>query len=87
MKARALPWDVQESVRQRVAAQPDSAREALHVLTVAGGKATLGLLRDVLAANGHSEDALVVGLEAAQRARLVEETERRRLPVRPQHDP
>src|SRR5262249_11566480 len=71
----ALPWDVQESVRQRVIAQPESAREALQVLRVAGGTARLGLLRDVLAASGHSEDALVLGLEAAQRARLIEEIE------------
>ncbi len=70
-----LPWDVQQSVRQRVAAQPEAAREALQVLTVAGDKASLGLLRAVLGASGHDEDALVVGLEAAYRARLLDETE------------
>ncbi len=72
-EAEALPWDVLQSVRQRVAAQPEAAREALQVLAVAGGKATLGLLREALATSGHNEDALVAGLEAAQRARLVEE--------------
>jgi predicted ATPase/DNA-binding XRE family transcriptional regulator len=71
--AEALPWDVLQSVRQRVAAQPEAAREALQVLAVAGGKAPLGLLRDVLEASGHTEDVLVASLEAAYRARLLDE--------------
>jgi tetratricopeptide (TPR) repeat protein/transcriptional regulator with XRE-family HTH domain len=68
-----LPWDVLQSVRQRVAAQPEVAREALQVLAVAGGKAALGLLRAVLAQGGRGEDELVAGLEVAYQARLLDE--------------
>lgn len=70
----ALPWDVLQSIRRRIAMQSEVAGEALQTLAVAGGTASLRLLRDVLLAAGRNEDAFITALESATHARLLEET-------------
>lgn len=70
----ALPWDVMQSIRRRIAMQSEAAGEVLQALTVAGGKASLRLLRAVLLPSGRREDDIVVALEAVTRARLLDET-------------
>ncbi|HEX5440087.1 MAG TPA: AAA family ATPase, partial [Ktedonobacterales bacterium] len=70
----ALPSDVMQSIRRRVAMQSDVAGEAMQTLAVTGGTASLRLLRDVLLAGGRSEDEMVTALEACVRARLLDET-------------
>ncbi len=69
----ALPWDVMQSIRRRIATQSEVAGEVLQTLAVAGGKASLRLLRDVLLASGRSEDDAVAALESTARARLIDE--------------
>lgn len=71
----ALPWDVMQSIRRRIASQPESAVSVMQVLAVAGGKATLRLLRDVMHVAGHGEDDVIAALEASTRARLLDEAE------------
>ncbi|HEU5348353.1 MAG TPA: AAA family ATPase, partial [Ktedonobacterales bacterium] len=71
-KDEALPWNVIQSIRQRIAGEPEVAREVLQVLAVAGEKASLRLLREVLLASNRREDDIVTALESATRARLVE---------------
>ncbi len=67
-----VPWDVAQGVRQRVAALPELAQEVLAITAVLGREAPQQLLPAVADA---SEEALVGALEAACRARLLEETE------------
>jgi tetratricopeptide (TPR) repeat protein len=69
----ALPWDVMQSIRRRITVQSEVAVEAMQTLAMAGGKAPLRLLRDVLRASGRSEDDVVAALEANVRARLLDE--------------
>ncbi|MGE5335048.1 MAG: ATP-binding protein, partial [Nitrososphaerota archaeon] len=70
----ALPWDVMQSIRRRIALESDVAREVLQALAVAGNKASLRLLRAVLLASDRREDDVVTALESATHARLIEET-------------
>jgi tetratricopeptide (TPR) repeat protein/transcriptional regulator with XRE-family HTH domain len=67
-----LPWDVEQSIRQRVAGLPDAAQALLGVAAVAGRVAPRALL---LAAAKQPEPAVLAGLDAACRAQLLEETE------------
>ena len=69
----ALPWDVMQSIRRRIALLPEVAGEALQTLAVVGDKASLRLLRETLLASGRREDDIVAALESATRARLIEE--------------
>ncbi|HEX6540525.1 MAG TPA: AAA family ATPase [Ktedonobacterales bacterium] len=71
----ALPWDVVQSIRRRIAVQSEVTGEVLQVLSVAGGRAPLRLLRVVLLASGRSEDEIVAALEGGVRARLLDETD------------
>jgi tetratricopeptide (TPR) repeat protein/transcriptional regulator with XRE-family HTH domain len=71
--AAALPWDVAQSIRQRIAMQGEITAEVLHVLAVAGGTAPLRLVRAVLLDGGRREDEIIAALEAGVRARLLEE--------------
>ena len=73
-KTRRCPWDVMQSIRRRIATQSEVAGEVMQTLAVAGGKASLRLLRDVLLASGRSEDDVVAALESSARARLLDET-------------
>jgi tetratricopeptide (TPR) repeat protein/transcriptional regulator with XRE-family HTH domain len=66
----ALPWDVAQSVRQRVAAVPELARHVLGLLAAIGRSAPYALLRTVV---GQPDHALLAALEAACRAHLLVE--------------
>jgi tetratricopeptide (TPR) repeat protein/transcriptional regulator with XRE-family HTH domain len=66
----ALPWSVAQSVLQRVRALPEVSREVLGVAAVIGRVAPRPLLAAVVA---QPENALVAALDAACRARLLEE--------------
>ncbi len=66
----AIPWDVAQSVRQRVAALPEEAHELLDLAAVAGRRAPRALL---LALSGRPERETLAALELACRARLLEE--------------
>jgi tetratricopeptide (TPR) repeat protein len=65
-----VPWDLAQSLRQRIAALPDDARTMLGVAAVAGRMVGLPLL---LRTTELGEGVLVEALEAACRARLLEE--------------
>jgi predicted ATPase len=66
----ALPWDVRQSVRQRVTALPESAQEVLRAAAVVGREAE----RRVLAAiTGLPRDHALDALDRVCRARLLEE--------------
>lgn len=60
--ADAVPWDVAQSVRQRLAALPESAREVLVAAAVAGRTVSHPLLTAVV---GRSEEVVVQALELA----------------------
>ncbi len=66
----AIPWDVAQGVRQRVALLPEAAREALGAAAVAGRRARVALLAEAL---GRPVGEMLDGLEAACRARLLVE--------------
>jgi tetratricopeptide (TPR) repeat protein/DNA-binding XRE family transcriptional regulator len=66
----AVPWDVAQSVRLRVAALPEMAQEVLGLAAVVGRQAPRALL---LRAATRPDRAVLVGLQAACRARLLEE--------------
>lgn len=65
-----VPWDVAQGVRQRAAMLPEIARLVLGVAAVVGRRVSRHALT---AAMEHSEDAVLAGLEAACRARLLVE--------------
>jgi len=65
----AAPWDVAQGVRQRVAMLPEAGREVLGAAVV-GRRVPRALLT---AAVGQPEGAVLAGLEAACRARLLVE--------------
>src|SRR5260221_1216531 len=68
-----LPWNVTQSVRERVATLPTSAQELLGVAAIVGKPASGALLA---AAAGRSEEDALLALEAAcQAGLLVEEHE------------
>ena len=62
-----VPWDLAQGVRQRVALLPPAGQEVLGVAAVAGRRASRGLLVAV----GGPEEAVLHGLEATCRARLL----------------
>src|SRR5436305_3058120 len=66
----AVPWDVAQGVRQRVAALPALAQELLAIVAVLGREASRRLLP--LVAGAAEEAVVVAALEAAGRARLLE---------------
>ncbi len=68
----AVPWDVAQTIHQRVAALPASAQELLAAAAVAGRVVPGALL---VAVAGHPEDAVLVALEAACQAGLLIEDE------------
>lgn len=69
----ALPWDVAESIRQRVAVLPDTARDVLAAAAVVGRRVEHRLLVAVASRPGRDEAEVLAGLEAACRARLMTE--------------
>ena len=68
----AVPWDVVQSVRQRLTALPEIAQEVLSTAAVAGRVVRAGLL---MAVAGHAEREVAAALKAACRARLLLEVE------------
>jgi tetratricopeptide (TPR) repeat protein/transcriptional regulator with XRE-family HTH domain len=66
----AVPWDVAQGIRQRVAVLPAGTREVLSVAAVIGRVVRPSLLID---ASEQEEHAVLVALEAAGRARLLVE--------------
>jgi tetratricopeptide (TPR) repeat protein/transcriptional regulator with XRE-family HTH domain len=66
----AVPWDVVQGVRQRVAALPPLAQELLGIAAVLGRQAPRSVLQGVVA---QPQEALVAALEGACQARLLEE--------------
>jgi tetratricopeptide (TPR) repeat protein len=66
----AVPWTVAQSVRQRVAALPEAAREVLSAAAVVGRAVPRALLEAVAA---RPEEEMLAALEAACRARLLDE--------------
>jgi predicted ATPase/transcriptional regulator with XRE-family HTH domain len=63
-----VPWDVAQGVRQRAALLPQAGQEVLGVAAVVGRRALRALLVGVA---GQLEEAVLAGLEAACRARLL----------------
>lgn len=72
-EATAVPWDVMQSIRSRIAMQSEIAGEVMQTLAVSGGRASVRTLREALLLSGRSEDDVIVALEAATRARLLDE--------------
>jgi tetratricopeptide (TPR) repeat protein/transcriptional regulator with XRE-family HTH domain len=68
---KTLPWNVAQSIRQRVAALPSEAQAILGIAAVAGRVAPIRLL---VAASEQPEREVLVGLDAACRAQLLEES-------------
>jgi predicted ATPase len=69
-RAEAVPWDVAQGVRQRVALLPQTAQELLGAAAIVGRQVPRALL---VALAGQPEEAVLAGLEAACRARLLRE--------------
>jgi tetratricopeptide (TPR) repeat protein/transcriptional regulator with XRE-family HTH domain len=69
--AEAIPWDVAQTIRQRVAALPLAAQELLGIAAVIGRKAPRVLLLQVAAQVGWSRREVMAALEAACYARLL----------------
>lgn len=66
----AVPWDVAQGVRQRIARLPGVARNLLDIASVVGREAPRALL---LALAGQPEEETLAALEAACHARLLRE--------------
>jgi tetratricopeptide (TPR) repeat protein/transcriptional regulator with XRE-family HTH domain len=66
----AVPWDIAQGVRQRLALLPEAARQLLGVAAIVGRRVPRVLLT---AAAGQSEEDVPAGLEAVCRARLLVE--------------
>jgi len=64
----AVPWDLAQGVRQRVALLPESARLVLGAAAVVGRRVARGVLTAVVA---QPEEAVLAGLEAACWAHLL----------------
>ncbi|GAC1432568.1 MAG: hypothetical protein NVSMB65_06220 [Chloroflexota bacterium] len=65
-----LPWVLAQGLTQRVAALPEAGRDLLSAVAVLGQTATWPLLQALVA---RPEEEVLAGLEAACRARLLEE--------------
>ncbi|HEX6542297.1 MAG TPA: AAA family ATPase, partial [Ktedonobacterales bacterium] len=68
-----VPWDIAETVRQRVAVLPDEARDLLPVVAVADRGIARTTLMAVGARQGRDEPNMLRGLDAALRAGLLTE--------------
>jgi DNA-binding XRE family transcriptional regulator len=67
----AIPWNVRESIHQRVVVLPDEAQDVIRVAAVAGRSISRTILVTIAGKLGHGEEAVVRGLEEADRARLL----------------
>ncbi|HEX8036259.1 MAG TPA: AAA family ATPase [Ktedonobacterales bacterium] len=68
-----VPWDIAETVRQRVALLSDAARDLLSVAAVVDRGIARATLVAVAMRQGRDEPAVLHGLDAACRARLLTE--------------
>ena len=68
-----VPWDIAETVRQRVAVLPDVARELLAAAAVVDRTIARATLVAVAARHGRDEPDALLALDAACRARLLKE--------------
>ena len=68
-----LPWDIVQSVRQRVLALPDIALEVLRVAAVSGSVTPRWVIVTILERAERREDDIIGGLENACQARLLQE--------------
>ncbi len=69
--ADTIPWDVAETVRQRVAALPDAARELVQTAAVAELSVPRAVLSAVAARAGRDEAEVLRAVESACHARLL----------------
>jgi tetratricopeptide (TPR) repeat protein len=67
-----VPWDVMQSIRQRIAALPPAAHDVLGVAAVIGRLAPRLLLTTVVT---HPEHEVLAAVDAARRARLLDEVD------------
>jgi tetratricopeptide (TPR) repeat protein len=72
----AVPWNIGQSIRTRVAALDSVAQEVLRAAAVIGREVPHRLLAAMTAQEGIAERVLVLGLEASGRARLLVAAER-----------
>jgi predicted ATPase/DNA-binding XRE family transcriptional regulator len=68
-----IPWSVSETIRQRVAALPESAAAVLRIAALVGRQSSRNLLIGVAASAPISEEETRAGLDAASAARLLQE--------------
>jgi transcriptional regulator with XRE-family HTH domain/tetratricopeptide (TPR) repeat protein len=68
-----VPWDLEESVRQRVAVLPTAARATVEAAAAAGGPVRRGILAEVV---GAQPDEAYAALDEAEHARLLVATGR-----------
>jgi tetratricopeptide (TPR) repeat protein/transcriptional regulator with XRE-family HTH domain len=66
-----IPWDVAETVRQRISVLPVAGRELMRIAAIVGRSAPAGVLTTALALLGTSEQEALTALEAASSARLL----------------
>ena len=72
---KIVPWSAAESIRQRVTALPEMAQEALSVAAMAGRRVSTSVLLAAAKGAGQNEPAILGGLDAACRARLLTDGE------------
>lgn len=66
-----VPWDIAQTIRQRVAVLPECARRVIQIAAVAGRGAPRALLVRVATQSGCEEAEALAGLDAACQARLL----------------
>lgn len=71
--APAVPWNVAQSISQRVTALPPTAQDLLSAAAVAGRRVSRPLLLALAARAGHDERTVIEALDAASQARLLVE--------------
>jgi predicted ATPase/DNA-binding XRE family transcriptional regulator len=68
-----VPWNVAESIRQRIALAPSAVQEVLGMTAIVGRSAPSPLLLKIAAAFGMQPQSVIEALEAATRVRLLVE--------------
>jgi predicted ATPase len=68
-----IPWDVSQSIHQRIAALPQGARDALDVAAVIGHRVPRSLLVAVMVTLGWDEQEIIYAADTACKVRLLTE--------------